>query len=263
MKPETTAGKLSASDTTRSPSQGRPRAASAPEAVSAQVGAIVDSWLRENRPPIRENGFFLERIERLASVLALWGVRANLTARPTDAAEIAFHVIDSLAPLVLAETAEGRMLAGIFDEGGEVLDIGSGAGFPGLVLAAGCRARFTLAEARRKRASFLNVAAAEMGLRNAAVSSARAAPATLRARFDAVTTRALGDYDNFLRMASKALRPGGVAVVFASPSMRFGLQAARAQGFSHPTRIAYAVGRGSKTVERTLVVWRKNRAPLA
>jgi 16S rRNA G527 N7-methylase RsmG len=71
-------------------------------------------------------------------------------------------------------------LADAFVSGSRVLDLGSGAGFPALILAAACDADFLLMEARRKRASFLRVTAAEMGLSNVQVDSARADPAALR-----------------------------------------------------------------------------------
>jgi 16S rRNA G527 N7-methylase RsmG len=146
----------------------------------------------------------LDRIETFAAALALWGARLNLTAAPDNPGEIAFHIIDSLAPLILAirdevppPTARAGStdalvakstvmptaragLADAFVSGSRVLDLGSGAGFPALILAAACDADFLLMEARRKRASFLRVTAAEMGLSNVQVDSARADPAALR-----------------------------------------------------------------------------------
>ena len=74
-----------------------------------------------------------------------------------------------------------------------VLDLGSGAGFPSLILAAACAADFTLLEARRKRASFLTVAAAEMGLANVRVEPSRTDSMTLEPVFDVVTARAFAE----------------------------------------------------------------------
>ena len=61
-----------------------------------------------------------------------------------------------------------------------MLDIGSGAGFPGLVIAAAINASVTLVEARRKRATFLTEAVIEMGLKNVRVECARAESLELR-----------------------------------------------------------------------------------
>src|SRR5450755_4498094 len=96
----------------------------------------------------------LAQIEMFAATLALWGSKLNLTSAPDDADEIAFHVIDSLAPLIQANCADVTGLAERFATGSRVLDLGSGAGFPALLLAAATDAEFVLLEARRKRASF-------------------------------------------------------------------------------------------------------------
>ena len=107
-------------------------------------------------------------------MIALWGPQVNLTAEPRDPRELAFHIIDSLSPVAFAETEE--LLHHAFGAHNEVLDLGSGAGFPGLVLASVSAANFTLVESRRKRASFLAVAASEMSLKNVVIEAKRAEP---------------------------------------------------------------------------------------
>ncbi len=100
----------------------------------------------------------------------------NLTAQPDEPVEISFQVVDSLMPLVLAGRPGGAVLSEAFGTGSRILDLGSGAGFPGLVLAAACAAHFTLCESRRKRVSFLRVAIAELDLKNVTVESAHVSP---------------------------------------------------------------------------------------
>ncbi|MGH7878735.1 MAG: 16S rRNA (guanine(527)-N(7))-methyltransferase RsmG, partial [Candidatus Binataceae bacterium] len=140
-----------------------------PEVVGRETRSRVENHLGEIgfSPPAGVD--FFTRIERFAAILAQWGSRTNLTAHPQDPSELAFHVIDSLAPLTVATQPDGAILEGCFAPDWRVLDLGSGAGFPGLILAAACDAPFTLAEGRHKRASFLRVAAAEMGLGNVAI----------------------------------------------------------------------------------------------
>src|SRR5579885_2785423 len=133
--------------------------------IADQIRTALDSCRDEAVLARVLTARFLQRMERFGAVLALWGARTNLTAKPEDPAEIAFHIADSLMPL--------KFMPDILGEGMRVLDFGSGAGFPGLVLASACDAQFTLAEARQKRASFLKVAAAEMGLDNTEILSAR------------------------------------------------------------------------------------------
>ena len=144
--------------------------------------------------------------------------RTNLTADASDPAEIAFHVIDSLAPIAFAKGAEREALEAALAEGASALDLGSGAGFPGLVLAAAFEARFTLVEARRKRASYLQVAAHEMGLENVAIERRRASARVKLAGglYHLVTARAFGTSTELYEIAAAALRPGGILLLYAS-----------------------------------------------
>ena len=123
---------------------------------------------------------FVQRMAIFGALLAVWGAKTNLTAHPDDAVETAFHIIDSMMPLVLAKNPNWGELASAFAPGTRILDFGSGAGFPGLILASACDAHFVLAEARQKRASFLKIAAAELDLRNVEVRAGRWSHAAVR-----------------------------------------------------------------------------------
>ncbi len=205
---------------------------------------------------------FLDRLGKFAELLARWGARMNLTARPDDPDEVAFHMTDSLMSAVIAGRTEPSPLAGGFDPGRRVLDLGSGAGFPGLVLAAATTASFTLVESRRRRSSFLRVVIAEAGITNTTVENTTVEAARVHDLhrlhdFDVVTARAFGKPAEFYRIAAAALRPGGVAVLYANPSQQLALDTARTQGFSAYDRIAYQARRGGSSVSRMLAVWRK------
>lgn len=226
------------------------------DAIGAVVRELVESALRDlGHTPGPE---FLLRIEKLAANISLWGSRMNLTAHPEDPDEIAFHVLDSLMPLIIASGANPGMLQDLFSEDKKILDLGSGAGFPGLVLAAASRARFTLIESRRKRASFLAVALADMGMKNVAVDPSRAEPRLLRPEFDLVTARALGNAAEFYGLAGAGLKAGGVAMLYANPSQRLSLDSAREAGLTSYTRVAYAVTRRDGRVSRVLALWRRS-----
>ncbi len=208
---------------------------------------------------------FLGRIETFAAALALWGSKLNLTAAPDDPAEIAFHILDSLVPLMRAERAEASSvvvasrssataLAGAFEAGSRVLDLGSGAGFPALILAAASAADFVLLEARRKRASFLSVTAAEMGLSNVQVNSSRTDAIALQPVFNVVTARAFAEPAVVFDTARAALRPGGLVVLYASPAQRAAIARASAGGFDDAVFIEYDVPRGSSSVSHVLAI---------
>lgn len=200
----------------------------------------------------------------MAATLTLWGAHTNLTADAADPVEIAFHVMDSLAPIAFAPDANRQALEAALAEGANALDLGSGAGFPGLVLAAAFEARFTLAEARRKRASYLQVAAHEMDLRNVAIEQRRATAGSIAGGFDLVTARAFGISAELYEIAAAALRPDGILLLYASADQRpldGSRECARlAERFIERLTWTYRLPHGERVATRTAVLWRK---PLA
>ncbi len=132
----------------------------------------------------------LNRLMEMDRVLTEWSARHNLVARSTLETRWSRHYLDSaqIAPHV---PAHARRLA----------DIGSGGGFPGLVLAAMLaekNVRVTLIESTGKKAAFLRAAGDAMGLANLEVIPARIESTTLAAPPDVVTARALARLDQLL-----------------------------------------------------------------
>jgi len=214
-----------------------------PGPLPAQVRKIL-----EQSPEVARSGLgvdFLERIEQFANALQLWGARTNLTARPGDPAEVAFHIVDSLAPLTL------DLRPSPLCDGARVLDVGSGAGFPGLILAAAFAGDFTLVEARRKRATFLSMAAAAMGLTNVKVIARRLSAGTIDRGFDAITARAVGEAA--LEIIARALRPQGYGILWLGPAQVINPDRVRNANLCDLVRHDYVVGRGAKAVRRSLV----------
>jgi len=226
-----------------------------PKQVGREAAALVEDSLKAVSFDVTPS--FLPRIDRFAAALALWGTSTNLTASPDDPDELAFHILDSLAPVILAERPEGCALRELFISGRRILDLGSGAGFPGLVLAAATEAQFTLLEARRKRASFLTVAANEMGLTNVAVDSHHRSPKAFFGGFDGVTGRAFAQPAVFYRSAGRALETGGSAILYANPDQALNRTVATTAGFAEAKQFSYLVPRGNRKIPRLLVVSRK------
>jgi 16S rRNA (guanine527-N7)-methyltransferase len=109
------------------------------------------------------------------------------------------HVLNCLA--LSAEPAPGA----------SVVDLGSGAGLPGLVLAIGRPdLDVTLVEPLLRRATFLEEAVTTLGLVNVRVLRDRADGLHGRERFDVVTARALAPLDRLLGWAMPLVRPTGV-----------------------------------------------------
>ncbi len=144
-------------------------------------------------------------LEALLELLA--DPRAPISASTVSRARDV-HIADSLSGLEIEPLAAA----------GRVADLGSGAGLPGLVLAA-CRpeARFDLIESLGRKCDFLRDAAERMGLANVTVVCDRSedwASSNGREAYDAVTARAVGSLATLAELASPLLREGGVLVAW-------------------------------------------------
>lgn len=203
---------------------------------------------------------FIDRARLFANNLALWGKTTNLTAQPDKPDEIVFHILDSLAPLSVSLPHDDHP-GEVLPHDGSVLDIGSGAGFPGLILAAASPARFVLAESRRRRASFLAVAAAEMGLTNVRIMNVALSPTTAPSGFALTLSRAYNAGADFFAIAARALTPHGNALLYLNPAQPLDLAAADACGFGPCRRAAYVVPRAGRNVARELAAWRRGQPP--
>jgi len=164
-------------------------------------------------------------VERLLAYLAelmKWSRRVNLIARDTPEAQaVETHFLDSLTLLPFMDETEAPHL----------LDVGSGAGFPGLALA--CvrpDARFTLCEPRQKRVSFLRHVIRTLGLANVEVVAERveAHLPDWPGRFSHLTSRAVAEPAAFLPLVRPLVTPGA----------RVLLMLARAEGLAGIDRLA-------------------------
>ncbi len=219
--------------------------------MAEEVGREVSDILRRSLPLIwpelRLAPEFFRRMETFAALLARWGKQFNLTARPEDPAALAFHITDCAS--LLALQGKASCLRGCLDSGREVADIGSGCGFPGVVLASGCAARVVLFERRRKRAAFLRIVVAALSLDNAEVSTTALPNAQVLPRFDAAVGRAVALPEEFFSLAHGVLSEGGVAILYATRNQEIGLARARRLGFCNSQKLDYQLGPGVK--ERT------------
>lgn len=230
--------------------------AATPDEIAAKVRAQL-------APAIAATGVvgntveFLNRIERMAATLAVWGPKINLTAHPRDPDEIVFHVFDSIIPVSIAVSSKILRLGNRMDRERRFLDIGSGAGFPGLVIAAAINAQVTLVEARRKRATYLSEAAVEMGLRNVHIECSRAESLDVRDGFDLVTARAVGNPRGLFEIAGCALRPGGVLMIYISADQKIEDEAgaAAASGLLDGAVSGYDLRHGRKMMRRAVATW--------
>jgi len=118
------------------------------------------------------------KLENFASLLNEWNQIHNLTGAKTIDA-IYVNIVDSLYPLTFIETPK------------TLLDVGTGAGFPGLVLAIALpQTKVVLAEPLKKRVSFLKYAAIDLELSNVSVEAKRVEKVA-HAAFELISSRAV------------------------------------------------------------------------
>ncbi len=148
--------------------------------------------------------------------LKKWSRRINLIARESDDLQIVEqHFLDSLSLLALVDFNADDL---------HLLDVGTGGGFPGLVLAASCpQARFTLVEPRQKRVVFLRHIVRTLQLANVRIHDKRLEqlPQAEVARCTHVTSRAVAPPLEFLEMVRPVMENGCRAVVMMARVERF------------------------------------------
>lgn len=141
--------------------------------------------------------------QRMLDYLVLvekWNKAYNLTAVREPAKMLTHHLLDSLAVLPHLR-------------GPRVLDVGSGAGLPGIPLAlARPEWQFTLLDSNHKKTTFLRQASIELKLNNVDVVCDRVETWASPQPFDTVVSRAFSDLAEFLTLAGKLCAKTGVIV---------------------------------------------------
>ena len=145
------------------------------------------------------------QIEGLLDYLALlakWNAVYNLTAVRDPAQMVVQHLLDSLAAIPAFVSAE------------RVLDVGSGGGLPGMVLAIWAREsrpdmRIAMIDTVHKKTAFLTQVKAELGLANVTIHTGRVESLQVDQPFDVITSRAFADLSDFVDWSGHLLAAGG------------------------------------------------------
>ncbi len=162
-----------------------------------------DNWLSQLMAGLEQMGLEIspEQQERLLAYLALlmkWNQTYNLTAIRNPDEMVARQLLDSLSILPLVR-------------GKRVLDVGTGAGLPGIPLAI-CmpEAEFTLIDSNGKKTRFVQQAKMELGLDNIEVHQARIEGFNAASRFDTITTRAFAALPRIVDLTKRLLADDGM-----------------------------------------------------
>lgn len=207
--------------------------------------------LTPSAPDVARRVFSVERLplaEQYAALLATDGVVRGLIG-PREAPRLwERHLLNC------------AVLADLVPQGASVCDIGSGAGLPGLVLAiARPDLRITLVEPLLRRTTFLDEAAAALGLDQVEVVRGRADVLHGTRRFDVVTSRAVAPLDRLLGWSMPLVAPTGALVAMKGSSVAEEITAAadtlRALGCGPPEVHILGDGLLSSTTVAVRVFW--------
>ena len=187
-------------------------------------------------PPAAARELFgpkLPQAQAYAALLAGPGVERGLIG-PAEAGRIwERHLINSgliveLLPTAFAPGATGAGAARVVDESspgteagasGWLVDLGSGAGLPGVVLAIlRPDLRITLIEPMARRTAFMAECVAELGLRNVEICRGRAEEMAGDVEADVVTSRAVARLDRLAELSAGICRPGGLVLAIKGMS---------------------------------------------
>lgn len=149
----------------------------------------------------------IEKLIKYAELLKIWNEKMNLTAVCDDFGIATKHFFDSATPL----------LTGLI--GDSVIDVGTGAGFPGMVLKIiEPTLSVTLLDSLKKRLVFLEEVAKELSL-DVDIVHARAEDGgrTMRGRFDTVVSRAVANMAVLSELAIPFLKEGGHFLALKGP----------------------------------------------
>lgn len=152
----------------------------------------------------------LAQFQRLSDLLRTWNQRMNLTSI-TDPADIDIkHYLDSLSLVTVVPSFDGLRL----------IDVGAGAGFPGLALAIVFPGlKVTLLDSTGKKLRFIDHVAVELGLKNVRTLHARAEDAGRdrrhRASYDIVTARAVARMPALMEYTLPLAKPEGQVIAMA------------------------------------------------
>ena len=205
---------------------------------------LLYTGLKEFLPEVSEK--MIDDLLKFSALLLEKNKVMNLTAVTEPTEVVTRHFLDCAA------------LAPHMPQGGRVLDVGTGAGFPGMPLAILCpETEFVLLDALRKRIDFLNEVIADLGLTNVTAVHARAEDYARdnRGTFDLAVSRAVADLRVLSELALPMVKVGGCFLAMKAADCAEEVQSAahafEVLGVGEPEMLSYTVPHDG--IERALV----------
>lgn len=152
--------------------------------------------------PLSFSPAMLEKLLDYLALLQKWNATYNLTAVRDPAQMLTQHLLDCMATLPAFAQAQ------------RVLDVGSGGGLPGIVIAiwaqqAAPAMQIHLIDTVHKKTAFLTQVKVELGLHQVSVHTGRVEQLNTNEKFDVITSRAFADLADFVRWSGHLLASDG------------------------------------------------------
>jgi len=156
-----------------------------------------------------ENDFLLiEKLEIYLATLKKWNKVYNLTAINEDSAIITKHFFDSLS------------VNGFIQNSQRILDVGTGAGFPGLILALfNPDKSFVLVDGVSKKISFLQEMIGKLNLKNVMAVHIKVEEYKVTEQFDIIISRAFAEIKKMIKLTKHLIKANGKFIAMKGPDV--------------------------------------------
>ena len=170
--------------------------------MNSLISEGLDELGYENDP------LLIEKLEIYLATLKKWNKVYNLTAIDEDSEIIVKHFLDSLSVNQYIQNS------------GRILDVGTGAGFPGLILALfNPEKSFVLVDGVSKKISFLQEMIGKLNLKNVIAVHTKVEQYNVAEQFDIIISRAFADIKKMTKLTSHLIKDGGKFIAMKGPDV--------------------------------------------
>lgn len=164
--------------------------------LSSKLRGLLLKQLHDNQLVIEESA--VTKLTAYLLTLQQWNRVYNLTSIKTPAAMVAKHIIDSLS---ITPYLQGK----------SILDVGTGAGLPGIPLAlTQTERRFLLVDSQGKKTRFLTHVVQKLGITNVTIQHVRVEQFHPKHCFDTIISRAFSSLDDFVKKTQHLVCANGI-----------------------------------------------------
>ena len=170
------------------------------QANKSEILANIKNLMKKTEIECSEEQY--DKLATLVELLAKWNNALNLTAIREIDKMVVLHILDSavVSPL-------------ISDKGKNIADVGTGAGFPGLVLAIlNPDKKFTLIDSIAKKLSFVRTAMTSLGLKNVTIINDRCENIVPEEKFECILSRAFAPLCKIVEWCENLIAESGVFI---------------------------------------------------